>query len=114
MTQSSSQPGGSVARFQPGDTVAVRVDNPGGHFRTPKYIQGQTGRVHKLCGVFPNPESLAFGGDGQPAQPLYRVEFLQAQVWSGYDGPGSDKIYVDIYQHWLEPAPANGQPSGRR
>ena len=107
MTQSSSRPGGSSARYQPGDTVAVRVDNPGGHFRTPRYIQGQTGVVHKLCGVFPNPESLAFGGDGQPAQPLYRVEFLQSQVWPEYGGPGSDKIYVDIYQHWLEPPTAD-------
>jgi nitrile hydratase len=107
MTQSSGRTGDSSVRYQPGDTVAVRVDNPGGHFRTPRYIQGLTGRVHKLCGVFPNPESLAYGGDGQPAQPLYRVEFLQNQVWTGYGGPGSDKIYVDIYEHWLEPFPAD-------
>ena len=106
MTQYSGQPDDSTVKYQPGDTVAVRVDNPEGHFRTPRYIQGQTGRVHKLCGIFPNPESLAYGGDGQPAQPLYRVEFSQSQVWSAYAGPGSDKIYVDIYQHWLEPATA--------
>lgn len=106
MTLSSGQPGGSGVRYQPGDTVAVRVDNPGGHFRTPRYIQGRTGRVDKLCGIFPNPESLAYGGDGQPSQPLYRIEFLQCEVWTGYAGHESDKILVDIYQHWLEPFPA--------
>ncbi len=107
MTRSPDQPGESPVMYKPGDTVAVRVDNPGGHFRTPRYIQGQTGRVNKLCGVFPNPESLAYGGEGQPAQPLYQVEFSQSQVWPGYGGPQSDKIYVDIYQHWLEPSPAD-------
>lgn len=107
MTQHSGQPADSSVKYQPGDAVSVRVDNPGGHFRTPRYIQGQTGRVHKLCGIFPNPESLAYGGDGLPAQPLYQVEFSQSQVWPGYGGPESDKIYVDIYQHWLEPAPAD-------
>ena len=104
MTQSSGKPTDNRVLHQSGDVVTVRVDNPGGHFRTPTYIQGQTGRVHKLCGVFPNPESLAYGGDGQPAQPLYRVEFPQSEVWPEYSGPASDKIYVDIYQHWLESA----------
>ena len=75
MTQSANQPAGDSVRYRAGDVVTVRVDNPGGHFRTPTYIQGQTGRIYRLCGVFPNPESLAYGGDGQPAQPLYRVEF---------------------------------------
>ncbi len=95
--------------YQPGDRVRVRVDNPGGHFRTPAYIQGQTGQVAALCGVFANPESLAYGGPGQPRQPLYRVEFDQAQVWPEYRGPASDKILVDIYQHWLEPAASPGE-----
>ena len=89
-------------RYRPGDVVTVRVDNPGGHFRTPTYIQGRTGRIDALCGVFPNPESLAYGGTGQPEQPLYRIEFTQSEVWPSYGGPHLDKIYVDIYQHWLE------------
>ena len=106
MTQAASQSANVPARYQPGDRVTVRVDAPAHHFRTPAYIQGQTGRVAALCGLFPNPESLAHGGSGQPAQPLYRVEFSQSQVWPGYRGPAADKILVDIYQHWLEPAPS--------
>lgn len=95
--------------YQPGDPVRVRIYNPGGHFRTPAYIQGQTGRIVALGGVFANPESLAYGGDGRPRQPLYRVEFLQTQVWPNYPGPAADKIVVDLYQHWLEPAAAAGE-----
>ena len=108
MTEPSNDTVHSV-QYRPGDRVTVRVDSPAGHFRTPAYIQGHTGRVAALCGVFPNPESLAHGGDGRPAQPLYRVEFAQAQVWPAYRGPAADKILVDIYQHWLEPASADNQ-----
>ena len=99
-------------QYQPGDLVRVRVDNPGGHFRTPAYIQGQTGRVVALGGVFDNPEALAYGGDGLPRQPLYRVEFVQGEVWPEYRGQAGDKIVVDIYQHWLEPAGAAGVGNG--
>ena len=91
-------------QYQPGDTVRVRVDSPPGHYRTPAYVQGKTGRVVALCGVFRNPESLGHGGSGLPAKPLYRVEFPQAAVWDGYTGPGMDKVLVDIYEHWLDPA----------
>jgi hypothetical protein len=32
------------------------------------------------------------------------VEFEQVQVWPKYPGPVRDKLCVDIYEHWLEPA----------
>ena len=90
--------------FQPGDRVVVRVDYPHRHIRTPRYIQGKTGRISALCGVFPNPETLAYGENGLPPQPLYRVEFLQADVWETYHGAVTDKLLIDIYEGWLEPA----------
>ncbi len=89
-------------KYQPSDRVKVRVGSPPGHFRTPAYIQGKTGRVVALCGVFANPESLAHGGTGQPKQPLYRVEFDQNLVWSLYTGSSNDTVLVDLYEHWLE------------
>ena len=94
------------AKYHTGDRVRVRVGAPPHHFRTPSYIQGKTGQVVALCGVFPNPESLAHGGYGLPRQPLYRVEFAQTQVWGRYRGTQRDKILVDIYEHWLDPAEA--------
>jgi hypothetical protein len=92
------------ASFQPGDRVRVRTGSPPGHFRTPAYIQGKVGRVAAVHGAFRNPESLAHGGPGLPEQPLYLVEFDQVKVWEKYQGSASDKLCVDIYEHWLEPA----------
>ncbi len=92
------------ARFAPGDTVAVRRAEPPGHIRTPFYIRGKQGVVERICGAFANPEELAFGRDGLPARPLYRVRFRQAEVWPDYRGGGDDSIDIEIYEHWLDPA----------
>ena len=77
---------------------------PLGHVRTPFYIRGKTGTIERYCGSFPNPEELAQMRSGLPAQPLYRVRFLQKNVWPDYAGPAGDVLEVEIYQHWLEPA----------
>ncbi len=91
-------------RFAAGDRVAVRRAYPPGHVRTPYYIRGKTGVVERLCGIFGNPEELAYGRSGRPKQPLYRVRFRQHDVWPDYDGPAQDTLDVEIYQHWLDPA----------
>jgi nitrile hydratase len=98
-----SQPA-APARFQAGDRVQVRDADPPGHVRTPHYIRGHRGVIERLCGAYPNPEELAYTRSGLPAQPLYRVRFLQREVWSGYRGGDADTVDVEIYQHWLEPA----------
>ena len=90
-------------RFKAGDRVRVRVALPAGHCRTPAYIRGKSGTVEALHGVFRNPESLAYGGDGLPKQPLYLVRFAQREVWGGYGGAPQDQLLVDLYEHWLEP-----------
>ena len=92
------------ARYKPGDQVRVLVSSPRGHIRTPAYIQGKAGQVELLYGAFRNPESLAYGGSGLPKQPLYRVQFDHVEVWGKYEGSPHDKLCVDIYEHWLEPA----------
>jgi nitrile hydratase subunit beta len=91
-------------RFQPGQRVRVRRAHPPGHIRTPWYIRGHDGVVERICGVYPNPEELAYGRTGLPAQPLYRVRFLQREVWPDYGGNAEDSVDIEIYQHWLEPA----------
>ena len=94
--------GEAAARFKGGDQVRIRVGVPPTHFRTPEYVQGKQGKIDTLWGAFPNPESLAYGGDGLPAQPLYQVEFAQTDLWHDYKGSASDKLLIDIYEHWLE------------
>ena len=90
------------AKYQPGDRVRIRVGTPPTHFRTPEYVQGKQGRIETLCGVFKNPESMAYGGDGLPAQPLYTVVFAQTELWDNYRGSATDTLLIDIYEHWLE------------
>jgi len=103
-----SAPSGDAApaRFRPGDRVVVRRAYPPGHVRTPWYIRGHEGVIAQALGAFPNPEELAYARSGLPAQPLYRVRFQQRAVWPGYAGRPQDTLDIEIYQHWLEPAPA--------
>lgn len=89
------------ARFRIGDRVDVSTRHQAGHVRTPNYVKGKTGRIIDIRGPFGNPELLAQGEPGLPRQYLYRVEFDWNSVWC--DGPPSntDRIIVDIYEHWL-------------
>lgn len=98
-----------TARFDPGDRVRVRVDYPHGHCRTPFYCRGKSGEVERICGAFRNPEVLAYGGEGLPKLPLYRVRFRQAELWPDYRGPDGDVVEIELYEHWLEPADEEGQ-----
>ncbi|MGE0822228.1 MAG: SH3-like domain-containing protein [Candidatus Binatia bacterium] len=91
------------AKFKPGDRVRIRVGNPPGHFRTPSYVQGKVGHVETVHGDFRNPETLAYGGDGLPKTFLYLLSLDQTAVWDDYRSPSPDKLFIDIYEHWLEP-----------
>lgn len=93
----------AAPRFHPGDRVRVRFADAPGHIRTPWYIRGRAGVIERLCGIYGNPEELAFNRSGMPRQPLYRVRFRQSEVWPDYRGPAADTVDIEIYQHWLEP-----------
>jgi nitrile hydratase len=101
-------------RFNVGDAVVVKRAFPPGHRRTPYYIRGKQGVIERICGAFPNPEELAYGFDGEPRKVLYRVRFAQNHVWEDYSGPTHDVIEMEIFEHWLEPAPGAAARSGFR
>jgi len=90
-------------RFQIGDKVHVQKIFPPGHIRTPYYIRGKMGVIADVLAAFPNPEKRSRGQDGEPTQPLYRVQFLQTDAWDNYDGNPEDTLEIEIFQHWLEP-----------
>ena len=92
------------AKYRVGERVRVMKAYPPGHLRTPFYIRGQAGTVERICGAFPNPEELAQMRDGLPPRPLYRVRFLQKDVWPDYQGSAADVVEIEIFQHWLEKA----------
>lgn len=97
------------ARFAPGDAVRVRDVEKEGHVRTPDYTRGKPGTISEVLGAFPDPERLAYGGDGLPEMPLYKVAFRQADLWQGYGGSPTDVLFIDIYEHWLEPREGGGE-----
>lgn len=91
-----------MIKFVPGDKVIVRAIYPPGHIRTPWYVRGKAGVIERVCGEFANPEELAYGRDGLPKEPLYRVRFRQKHLWTNYAESGLDTVDVEIFEHWLD------------
>jgi nitrile hydratase beta subunit-like protein len=101
-------PPAAGARFAPGDAVRVREMEKEGHVRTPDYAKGKPGWIAEALGAFPNPECLAYGGDGLPEKPLYKVgeQAVLRQAVVAVPEVGLPK--VDIYEHWLQPREDGG------
>ena len=91
-------------RYRAGQRVRVAARPHEGHHRTPGYVKGKTGVVERMHASFTNPETRAYGADGLPELPLYLVSFAQRDVWADYRGAGGDRIYIDVFEHWLEEA----------
>jgi nitrile hydratase subunit beta len=92
------------ARYHPGQVVRVRDEDPPVHHRTPWYIKGKIGRVDAVYAPWPNPEVMAYGHWSEPRIPVYRIEFEQSDLWDPYPGPSHDRLIIDVFEHWLEPA----------
>ena len=90
-------------RFADGSLVRTKALHPPGHCRTPFYARGRQGTVLGVADHQPNPEELAYGRDGLPRLPVYRVRFRQADLWPDYQGAPGDAVVVDIFEPWLEP-----------
>ena len=91
--------------FAPGDTVLVADRSHAGHHRTPQYLKGRRGRVERVHDSFLDPETRAYGADGRPARQLYLVAFEMSELWDAYEGRSSDRLLVDVFEHWLEDTP---------
>ena len=91
-------------RFRTGQQVRVAARPHDGHHRTPGYLKGKLGRIERVHAASTNPETRAYGADGLPKQTVYLVGFAQRDVWPAYGGRNTDRVYVDVYEHWLEEA----------
>jgi nitrile hydratase len=91
-------------RFRSGQKVRVAARRHEGHHRTPAYLKGKHGTVTRVHASFLNPETHAYGKDGLPEQSLYLVSFAQSHVWPEYRGDAADRVFVDVFEHWLEEA----------
>jgi nitrile hydratase subunit beta len=90
--------------YRVGGVVTVAARSHGGHHRTPSYIKGRCGRIERLHGAFRNPETRAYGDGGLPEMPLYLVSFARSDLWPDASAGGGHRVYVDVFEHWLEEA----------
>jgi len=90
--------------YRVGEPVTVAARAHGGHHRTPSYIKGKTGRVERVHAAFRNPEARAYGHDGLPEIPLCMVSFARSDLWPAARAGASHRVYVDVFEHWLEEA----------
>lgn len=89
------------ANFKVGDRVTGRKMNPIGHTRLPQYVRGRAGVVGRDHGVFVFPDGNSVGKD--KPQHLYSVVFEAEELW-GPDAAGNFKVYVDMWDDYLERA----------
>ena len=90
------------AKFSAGDRVRARNINPPHHTRLPRYARGKCGLVFRAHGVFAFPDTNAQGLSASP-QHLYSVCFRAAELW-GPEAPTNDRVYIDMWEAYLEPA----------
>jgi nitrile hydratase len=90
------------ARFGVGDAVRVRDIHFGGHTRCPRYVRGRRGEIVRVDDAFPVPEIEAHRGE-QVAETTYGVAFAAIELW-GADADPAARIFVDLYERYLEPA----------
>jgi nitrile hydratase subunit beta len=90
--------------YHAGQSVRVADREHEGHHRTPTYLKGRTGSIERVHQSFANPETRAYGEDGLPNEPLYLVGFTRHDLWPEYRGAEGDRLYVDVFEHWLEVA----------
>jgi nitrile hydratase subunit beta len=99
------------ARFRRGDKVRARNLNPRGHTRLPRYVRGKLGVIRRDRGTFVFPDTNAHGLGPRP-QHVYSVEFTGRELWGTRAGT-RDRIEVDLWDEYLDPAARSQMPSAK-
>jgi len=89
--------------FHVGQRVRIAARTPPVHHRVPAYVKGHVGVIERVCGLHGEPEKF-IRGDGKPLRRIYRVRIPQDDLWHDYEGTDRDKLEIEIFEHWLEPA----------
>ena len=90
------------AAFKPGDRVRAKDLNPKGHTRLPRYVKGRFGVIERDHGVHVFPDTNAHFLGENPHH-LYCVAFTAQELWGEAAAP-RDKVYVDMWESYLERA----------
>jgi len=92
----------TAPRFALGQHIVTRNMHPTGHTRLPRYARGRAGIIHHCHEAYVFPDTNA-RGDGECPQHLYTIAFAARELW-GADAAPKDKIYLDLWESYLEPA----------
>lgn len=95
---------GAAPRFRVGDLVRARNLHPRTHTRLPRYVRGKLGRIESHHGGFLLPDAIATR-EGDRPQHCYSVRFEAEELW-GADAPGADAVFIDLFEEYLDAAPA--------
>ena len=93
--------------FAQGTPVLVRLDDPRGHTRAPRYVRGRTGVVVAVHGQHPLPDDVVAGGRPAP-EPVYAVRFSAADLF----GEGEHSVIVNLWHTYLAHPPKGGSRTG--
>ncbi len=96
---------GAPALFAAGDAVKALNLNWPGHNRLPRYIRGKRGWIERVNGRHRIEDAHADALGPNP-QTVYTVGFEGAEVW-GPESEANLKVYMELWEGYLEPAPAN-------
>ncbi|MBP1154946.1 MULTISPECIES: nitrile hydratase subunit beta [unclassified Paenibacillus] len=92
----------SAPKFKPGDTVITKLIHSKGHIRLPSYAKGKMGCVKEIHGNYKLPETNIYS-EQAIKEPVYLVEFDASDLW-GPDTPRKDKVLIDLWESYLQPA----------
>ncbi|MET0154237.1 MAG: nitrile hydratase subunit beta [Candidatus Binatia bacterium] len=99
-------------RYRAGAAVRVLKMNPSGHTRCPRYVRGMRGTVERVHEKFILPDAHAHGRGERP-EVLYTIGFEATELW-GKGAEGRGRVYVDLWESYLEPAGAARTAATRR
>jgi nitrile hydratase beta subunit len=88
-------------KYAVGDVVRVKDMSPLGHTRVPRYVRGKEGVIEALHGNFILPDLRVENGT-KLYQPVYRLCFKAQDLW-GEDASPKDKLYIEMWEDYLEP-----------
>ncbi|MDQ5909891.1 MAG: nitrile hydratase subunit beta [Pseudomonadota bacterium] len=94
---------GEEPALKVGDRVRISIRFPIGHYRVPLYVRGKQGVVEMILSpVAVNNEEEGYGRNAGIKGYYYRVGILLLDLWPGYAGPPQDRLFIEVFETWLE------------
>lgn len=107
LTGTNPRPAGVPApRFVPGNRVRTRNINPRHHTRLPRYARDREGVVEAVhaARALPDVNAHVSGpADDRQFEHVYTIRFQARELW-GEDGGDADRVSIDLWESYLEPA----------